>query len=276
MNQHAEPETHRWGFALPEDEASRDRLAELGQLAGGLVHELKNPLGAIDLNVAMLLEQCRQEPFDVAKAQKRLARIQASSQHLQDIVTSFLGFARPGRPDRDRVDVNELLRNLLDEQSEVLRVAKIQVSFKPDPDIAAVPADRGQLHSVFLNIVLNARDALLGRCDERKLLVATRARRGRVLVVIANNGPPLTQNAASHLFEPFFSDKENGTGLGLAVVRRLVELHHGTVRVNSDPAQGVSFTIQLPTNLGPAHPRTQLPMPEVEAVVRDEHDDGSP
>jgi len=267
-----EEETRRFGFALPEDEAQRDRLAELGQLAGGLVHELKNPIGAIDLNVSMLLDQIQGEALDVDKAGERLRRIGKSSQHLQDIIDSFLSFARPGRPDRDRVDINELLQELLDEQAEVLAAGGVQVTFKPDDNILAVPADRRQLRSIFLNIVLNARDALQEREEDRKLLVATRARRKRVLVVVANNGPALSHNAASHLFDPFFSDKENGTGLGLAVVRRLVELHNGTVRVNSDPSQGVSFTVTLPTYLGPAKARSELPLPEVEAVIR--NDDG--
>ncbi|HAT10063.1 MAG TPA: hypothetical protein DCS97_05595, partial [Planctomycetes bacterium] len=75
------------------------------------------------------------------------------------------------------------------------------------------------------------------------------------------------ERVAAHLFQPFTSDKEGGTGLGLAIVRQLVELHHGTVHVSSDKDAGVSFTIELPTPLGPARPRVELPMPVAEAVV---------
>lgn len=270
----ASDQQQRFGFALPEDEASRDRLAELGQLASGLVHELKNPLGALDLNVAMLLQQAEQGTLDGKdKTVRRLQRMQTCSRHLQDIIQSFLSFARPGRPDPDRIDINQLLEQLLEEQQELLAKSDITVHDSLDPDLKAVPADRGHLRSVFLNIILNARDALLERDDDRRLFLFTRNRTDRISILIGNNGPALSETAAAHLFDAFYSDKENGTGLGLAIVRRLVELHHGNVAVQSNPDQGVSFTIELPTRLGPAKTRTQLPLPDADAVVRDDDTD---
>jgi signal transduction histidine kinase len=257
--------------------ADRDRLAELGQVAGDLVHELKNPLGVITLNTELLLN----EPApslnmdDRLRQDKRLRRILDSARSLQSIVQSFLSFARPGRPDPDAVDLNELLANLLEEQADLLEQARIHVSFHRDEALAMLPADIQHLRSIFLNVISNAREALLERPvigDEstRKLLVITRAGKGTVRVVIANNGPPFAERVAAHLFEPFVSSKEEGTGLGLAIVRRLVELHQGTVTASSDPAQGVSFTLEFPTTLGPAKARTELPMPTVEAQVRND------
>jgi signal transduction histidine kinase len=257
-----------FGFSLPDDERGRDRLAELGQLAGSLVHELKNPLGVILLNAEMLLGQLP-EALDNEKARKRLKRVYESGRNLQRIIQSFLAFARPERPDREAVDVNGLLRELLDEWEDDLAKAKVKVSFLPDDQLAYLPADRQQLRSVFGNIISNARDALTERADDRKLIVATRSGHQEVRVVIANNGPPLPPEVAAHLGEPFRSGKESGTGLGLAIVYRLVGLHHGHVDVANNPDQGVSFTLEFPTPLGPAHQRTQLPIPSVEAVVRD-------
>ncbi len=252
--------------------ADRDRLAELGQLAGGLVHELKNPIGVVLLNAELLLGQLPAglDPAAQERLEKRLHRIQDSARSLQSIVSSFLSFARPGRPDPDAVDVNRLLGALLDEQSDMLEMAGIAVSFHPDESLALLPADLHHLRSIFLNVITNAREALLARTGERRLLVITRSASGLVRVVIANNGPPLAERVAAHLFEPFTSDKEDGTGLGLAIVRRLVELHHGTVTASSDPDQGVSFSFEFPTPLGPAQARTELPMPAVEAEVREE------
>jgi len=259
-----------FGFQLPEDEASRDRLAELGQLAGALVHEIKNPLGAIDLNAELASGQLAQEEIDRDKLARRLERIRLSSRHLQDIVESYLAYARPGRPDRDRIDLNAILAEIIEEHAEVFAAAATKVVFRPDDDLLAVPADPGHLRSAFLNILLNGVDALAQRTEDRSLIVATRNRTESVVVVIANNGPPLSSNAAAHLFDPFYSEKEEGTGLGLAIVRRLVELHNGRVAVHSDPQQGVSFTIELPTNLGPVKGRIPLPIAakEVEAMVR--------
>ncbi len=257
------------GFALPSD---RDRLAELGQLAGGLVHELKNPIGVILLNAELLLTQLPPSltQAEREKHEKRLMRIADSARSVQEIVQSFLSFARPGRPDPDAVDINGLLKGLLDEQSDALEKSQVAVAFHPDENLALLAADLHHLRSIFLNVIANAREALLGRADDRRLLVITRSAPHTVRVVIANNGPPISERVATHLFQPFASSKEDGTGLGLAIVRRLVELHHGTVTASSDPLQGVSFTFEFPTELGPAKAKTELPMPSVEAEVRDE------
>jgi two-component system NtrC family sensor kinase len=255
--------------------ADRDRLAELGQVAGDLVHELKNPIGVITLNAELLLKAATPglSLDDRERLDKRVHRVLESARSLQSIVQSFLSFARPGRPDPDAVDLNDLLATILEEQSDLLEQARIHVSFHRDEALAMLPADIHHLRSIFLNVISNAREALLerpvvGTESTRKLLVITRAGTGTVRVVIANNGPPFAERVAAHLFEPFVSSKEEGTGLGLAIVRRLVELHQGTVTASSDPAQGVSFTLEFPTSLGPAKARTELPLPTVEAKVR--------
>ncbi len=255
------------GFSLP----GNDRLLELGRIAGGLAHEIKNPLGVVSLNADLLREQVARtlpEGVEREKMLRRLGRISESTRSLQAIVQSFLQFARPGRPDPEAVDINSVIQKLIEEQSEANEADAVTVAFRPDDGLAAVPADAAQLAAVFRNILVNAREALRQRPDGRHILIATRGAHGTVRVVMANNGPAILERVAAHLFQPFTSDKENGTGLGLAIVRQLVEMHHGTIHVSSDKDAGVSFTIELPTPLGPAKPRGELPMPAVEAVVR--------
>jgi signal transduction histidine kinase len=256
-------------FAIPGD---RDHLHQLGLLAGGLVHELKNPLGVMLLNAELLLSQSASlaaGPEERERLDKRLRRIRDSGRSLQAIVQSFLAFARPARPDPDAVDINALLTALIEEQSDLNERADVAVALHPDPDLALVPADAEHLRSVFRNVLKNAREALSERASTRRILVVTRSAPGMARVVIANNGPPLPEKVAARLFEPFTSSKEGGTGLGLAIVRRLVEMHHGRVAVSSDPDQGVSFTFEFPTPLGPGRTPPPLPQPAVDAVVRD-------
>ena len=265
-------------FAIPGD---RDHLHQLGLLAGGLVHELKNPLGVMLLNAELLLSQSEAiaaGPEERQRLDKRLLRIRDSGRSLQAIVQSFLAFAKPGRPDPEAVDVNSMLRELIDEQADLNERAAVHVAFHPDPDLAVVPADGEHLRSIFRNVLKNAREALsevraerpAERQPGRRILVVTRSAPGLARVVIANNGPALPEKVAARLFEPFTSSKEGGTGLGLAIVRRLVEMHHGKVEVSSDPDQGVSFTFEFPTPLGPARTPPPLPQPTVMAVVRDD------
>lgn len=260
-----------FGFALPVDEASRDRLAELGQLAGGLVHELKNPLGAIELNAQMLRRQFDRADYTADRLDKRLGRIEQSTRHLRDIIESYLAFARPNRLVHDRVDMNAIIDEVVEQQQELLDSEAIEVVIKAEPELRAVAADPHHLRQCLLNIIVNARDALRDRDAGRKLIIATRNRSDAVTVMIANNGPPLSTHAAAHLFDPFYSEKDGGTGLGLAIVSRLIEMHGGRIEVHSDPHQGVSFTIDLPTTLGLARARRELPIPqrEVEARVRE-------
>ena len=249
-------------FTLPDE---RDRLADLGRIAGGLVHELKNPLGVILLNTELLLGQnLAAIPVTAEREQagKRVRRIQESAKTLQAVVQAFLAFARPSRPDPEPVDLNALLEALVEEQAELNAQAQVDVVWKPDAYLPQVPGDALHLRSVLLNILTNAREALAGQAGERRVLIVTRSLPEMARVVIANNGPPLPDRVAARLFEPFTTTKEGGTGLGLAIVRRLVELHHGTVQVSSDRDQGVSFTLEFPTPLGPARRRVELPLPE--------------
>jgi signal transduction histidine kinase len=262
------------GFSVEDD----GRLLELGRIAGSLVHELKNPLGVIAMNAELLREQTARLPEgdERTRMQRRLARIGESASSLQAIVHSFLQFARPSRPDPEAVDLNALLRALVEEQAEANAADAVLVTLRTDEALAAVPADRQHLASVFRNILVNAREALRGRASERRVLIATRGAHGAVRVVIANNGPPIGERVAARLFQPFTSDKEGGTGLGLAIVRQLVGLYRGTITASSDRDAGVSFTVELPTPLGPARPRVELPMPAAEAVVVGDVPSGGP
>lgn len=255
-------------FALPDEDP--DRLAELGRIAGPLVHELKNPLGVITMNAELLRDGNPFREETAERAQRRVERILDAARSLQDIVQSFLAFARPSRIDAEAVDINALLEELIAEQQPQFDQAGVTVHTRLDEDLSLLAADRQHLRSIFRNVLTNAREALVHRTQGRRLLVVTRHAPGEVRVMIANNGPPLDAEVAAHLFEPFRSTKETGTGLGLAIVRRLVELHRGTIQVSSDKDQGVSFTFEFPTSLGPAKTRTALPIPLAEAVIRDE------
>ncbi len=255
-------------FTLPDD---RDRLADLGRIAGGLVHELKNPLGVILLNTELLLSQNLAAIPGTAereRAEKRIKRIHDSATTLQAVVQAFLAFARPTRPDPQPIDLNGVLESLIDEQSELNAAAHVEVTFRADPYLPQVAGDALHLRSVLLNILTNAREALMLRPDlDRRILIVTRSATDQARIVIANNGPPLPEKVVARMFEPFTTTKEGGTGLGLAIVRRLVELHHGTIAVSSDKDQGVSFTIEFTTRLGPARHRHELPLPSADAVV---------
>ena len=153
----------------------------------------------------MLLDAVAQGRNDPGKAESRLKRIQAGTEQLQRIVHAFLSFARPGKPDYNRVDVGKVLTETVEEQRELLATEDIDINLHLAPDLAAVAGDAQHLKSAFLNIILNARDAFRSdsREVERRVIIAARNRKNGIRVVIANNGPPLSEQAAAHLFDPF-------------------------------------------------------------------------
>ncbi len=236
-----------------------DRLSALGQLSAGLAHEIRNPLGAIKGAVEILEEDYppghpKAEFYDIIiKEVKRL----------NDVVTNFLSFARPVSRRFDSVDVREIVTGLEGLISGQARAHQVQIftSFHDGP--SHVLADEALLKQAFLNIMLNALEAMP---DGGDLTVATRladpktsvlpdgAEQGAWLeVVFDDTGVGISDEWVGRIFDPFFTTKKDGTGLGLAITYRILENHGGTIRVTSQSGRGTTFVVALPLQKVPTH-----------------------
>jgi signal transduction histidine kinase len=220
----------------------RDKLFTLGLLAGGVAHDLNNPLSVISAHAQVLLRRAPQ-----AESAEHLRGILDAVDRCSRIVAELLNFARRHEAERVPVDVGEVLRATLALRAEPLAVAGIDLQVEVQDGLPPIPGDRHQLHQVFLNVLMNAEQALA----ERGHVLRIHARRmdddaSSVAVEFWNDGPPISPDALPHIFDPLFTTKgEEGTGLGLFICRRIVREHGGEMDARSGP-DGTVFTVRLP------------------------------
>jgi PAS domain S-box-containing protein len=225
-----------------ELEAQRNRsLASLGQLAAGVAHEIRNPLGAIS-GFAELISRSF-TPDD--NRLKYASRILDEVRHLDRLVGDILDFARPSPPMLDQIEINDVIEEAIEIAASKYGNPQVEFSRWLKRGLPLVMADRNQLRQVFSNILINAADALDGA---GKVSVRSRAgQTGRTVEIeISDNGPGMEKRVQENVFNPFFTTKEQGTGLGLAVAYKIIEAHEGRIDVESEPGQGALFRIILP------------------------------
>jgi two-component system, NtrC family, sensor histidine kinase HydH len=208
------------------------RLASLGQMSATLAHEIRNPLASLKGNAQLL---ARALPDD-ERSRKKADRVVAEAMRLEALTNGLLEFARTGAIHREPADPAALLREAaaaVDEQ----RVA-IEASGAP----AEWPLDRQRMRQVLINLIENAAEA----SPEAAVAARVAAERDRLVFVVRDHGPGIAADDLGRIFEPFFSRRVQGTGLGLAVAKRLVELHGGTLTARNAPGGGAEFSITLP------------------------------
>ena len=216
----------------------QEKLAILGQLAGGVGHELRNPLGAIK-NAAYFLNMALEKPEQEVKETLELLEKEVTTS--ERIISSLLGFARPKPPSRHKVNVNEII----DEVSKRNNIpGSIKVEALLTKTLPSIMADPVQLTQVFGNLVLNSIQAMP---EGGELVIETNLdNRKYVVASFTDTGNGIHEDILEKLFEPLFTTKAKGIGLGLAVSKTLVEGHGGTIEVESTVGKGSTFTVKLP------------------------------
>lgn len=222
----------------------RDRYTEIARLAGGLAHEIKNPLSTIRLNMELLAEEFADSdnPRD-KRALKKIAVVERECQRLQDLLEDFLNFAKV-RPLRLRVvDLNDEVERALEFFRPQAVDSKIEVIAYFDPNIPHVRLDCELFQGALLNLLINAAQAMPGG---GQLITRTTSVGDRVVLDLIDTGCGMDEKTRAHIFEAFYSTKPGGSGLGLPTTRKIVETHGGAISVESAPGKGTKFTISLP------------------------------
>src|ERR1035437_1579723 len=220
-----------------------ERLAAMGQMIGGFAHELNNPLTSI-LGMAELL----QEGPASEGARKQIVILHQQARRAAEIVQNLQYFARPPAPGHSQVNLNELVLRTVQMQAYPLRKSNITVDFLPEPSIPAIVADPSQLMQVFLNLLLNAEQAIRETREKGTIRVRLERKPDAVWIVFQDDGPGISPENLAHIFDPFFTTKRpgRGTGLGLSICKTVLREHGGNIEAASAPGGGAVFTITLP------------------------------
>lgn len=218
--------------------ARKNRLADLGQMASHVAHEVRNSLVPLTLYLSLL----RRRLHGVDDTQAILDKIDAGFSALETIVNDLLQFTSHRDPVRRALDLDVLVREIRDDLAPQLTAQGIRTEIDIPPGLE-IDADRDMLRRAVLNLVLNAVDAMP---HGGELVITGTAGSGAIELEIADSGPGISRRDARRLFEPFFTTKQGGTGLGLAIVERIVAMHAGHVSVCNCPQGGAAFTIRIP------------------------------
>jgi two-component system, NtrC family, sensor kinase len=222
-----------------------DRLAMVGQLAAGVAHEINNPLGSILLFSRLIMQQVPPE----GRIRENLERIEKETKRCHAIVRNLLDFARQREPLVESLDVNQLLDATLKLFEGQFLFHNIEVVRDYNPKLPPLQADESQLQQVFMNIILNAADAMNG---SGRLTLTTDDGDGHIKINISDTGCGIPLENIDRIFDPFFTTKGvgHGTGLGLSVSYGIVQNHHGDINVFSTVGSGTTFAVSLPTSQG--------------------------
>jgi two-component system sensor histidine kinase FlrB len=233
--------------ALEAQSKRSERLAAMGEMAVELAHEIRNPLGSIEL-FASLLEKELSGQSDPGRWAEN---IRIGSRSLNNIVSNMLHFANPLAPEFLDVDLHDLIREILGFAEPILQQREVRVETRLEAHRSAVSGDRELLKQMILNVVLNSLQAMP---SEGSLTVGTRdvhslpggALCKGVELIVQDTGLGIPLENLGRIFDPFFTTNKNGTGLGLSVVHQIVEQHSGFIHVESEVNIGTTFTVILP------------------------------
>jgi two-component system, NtrC family, sensor histidine kinase HydH len=249
----AERSASRTPALRSEDTASRlnigaavptEPYAELAELAGGFIHEIKNHLSTLGLNLQLLAEDFQQPQNQrERRALERVSRLQGECQSLVDVANDFLRFARVKDLELTPGNLVAVVEELVDFFTPMARQSAIDIKCYLPSDLPAVPLNKDLFRQALLNLMLNAQQAMP---EGGQLTIQAERGPEGVCLSLIDTGKGMTPESTARAFEPFFSTKPGGTGLGLATTRKIIEAHGGTIAIQSEVGRGTKISIQLP------------------------------
>jgi PAS domain S-box-containing protein len=230
-----------------EEMAKRtEKFAAMGEMAANIAHEVRNPLGSIELFASLLLKNLTEK-----KDRERTLQIISSVKNVDNKISNLLLFTRRPSPQMKLVRLHQILKDVIDFSEQIIEQAGIDIAVQLAASDILVSADAEMIKQVFLNIILNAQQAMP---DGGKLSIMTRLAPKSMLetrekiaeVIFQDAGPGIPPADITRIFDPFFSTKESGSGLGLAIVHNIISEHNGSISVENAPEGGMIVNVSLP------------------------------
>jgi C4-dicarboxylate-specific signal transduction histidine kinase len=233
--------------AKQEQLVQAGKLATLGELTTGVAHELNNPLNNIGLFVGNAIDLIDLGRIDKSAILRDLQSAMQQMRKAAEIISHLRTFGRTATVTRELLPINQIIERSLSLMREQLRLRKIEVDLQLSPANPMVAGNAIQLEQVFINLLTNARDALV-EASRRVITITTIAHPSAVEIIFSDTGPGIPEGLERRIFDPFFTTKEvgKGTGLGLSITYGILQDHQGSIEVVKNPGGGATFRIQLP------------------------------
>jgi len=231
-----------------------EKMAALGRLAASVAHEVRNPLGSVDIQLQLLAEEARSLDGPVTTSLlERVDRARTEMRRLDGIVNNFLRFSRPPAVRLEATDPVPLVQRIVDLVAPEARSRRIELSFPPVPELPHVLADENVLSQALLNVVINAFQAVGRDNDDSRVEVLCRwdGTRERVLIEVEDNGCGIPDDDLERVLEYYYTTKDTGTGLGLSIAQGILQQHGGSLQLTSRVGLGTSVTLALPACVRP-------------------------
>lgn len=229
---------------LTEEKIESERISALTMLAAGVAHELGNPLNSVTIHLQLLDRRLRKlNAPDAAKLHEMVGVAQDEIKRLDFIISQFLAAIRPTRPQLKRVHLNELIEEAVKFLTPELKLNKVTSRLDLAPSLPVMPLDANQMKQAFYNLIRNASQAMP---EGGRLTITSTATDYEVRLTFADTGKGISNEHMSNLFQPFFTTRKTGTGLGLLIVRRIIREHGGEIELESREGEGTKVNIYLP------------------------------
>jgi PAS domain S-box-containing protein len=228
------------------DLAHLSRVTTMGELTASLAHEIRQPISAAMTNAKTCVRWLGRDQPDLAEGREAAARIVKDVTRAADIMSRISSLFKKEALQRELVDVNELIREMIVLLRSEANRYSISIRTELAEDLPTVMADRVQLQQVFMNLMLNGIDAMKETTREGELTITSQVEHGHVQVSVSDNGVGLRPEQADKIFKAFFTTKDNGTGMGLPISRSIIESHGGHLWATGVPGSGATFQFTLP------------------------------
>jgi len=223
----------------------QDKMTSLGRVAAGIAHEIRNPLSGINIYLKTIekIYNKKENPEDI---KSMLSQMQSASNKIESIIKRVMDFSKPGEPKLLSTEINRPVEEAVNLSAVTLRKSKIQVEMDLSPHLPQCKADPQMIEQVILNLISNASEALKTIHHHKKIMISSFLKEDSICIRVSDSGQGVPEKMTATIFDPFYTTKKNGQGIGLSICHRIIDDHNGTIEVSTSEFGGAEFMITLP------------------------------
>ena len=225
----------------------QDKMASLGRVAAGIAHEIRNPLSGINIYLNTLKKLHHQDGSE-EKVEQILKNTQSASIKIESVIRRVMDFAKPSEPKLTLIDINEPIADAINLTAVTMRKSGIKIEKSLADDLPRSYADENLIEEMVLNLLNNAAEAMKSMESGKKIVVATFVEGEQIIIRVSDSGPGVPQKIRDKIFDPYFTTKHEGTGIGLSLCHRIINDHGGSLAVSDSEIGGAEFQIEIPIN----------------------------